>query len=418
MAEKLGFKENMIWNSIGNIVYLGCQWLLTYITTRLLGYESAGIFSLAMTISGSLSNIALYAMRNYQTSDVTHAFSNVTYITSRLLTSAIAFIVCLAFLGINKYDPYAFSCIAAYMAFKIAEAMSDVYQGVLQREMRMDYIGKSFIIKGIIGLAGFTLCIAVFNSLLPGILALFSITLLVTLFYDRVHAARISNENNITRTTCSSVLKLLKVCLPLALFGLLFNTMGQAPRYFLEAKLGTESLGFYASVAMPVTIVQVSASFLFSPLTTPLAERLAKRDRNGFKSLIARVLISVSVLAIAAIILFALFGDFALCLLFGDSIAPYTNLLLPLVMSGVLLAFSWFLSTIVTVMRRLRPLLAASAISFVVVLGCSSLMIDMFGMNGATYIVLIAMMCFIAAMALIIGNYFNDESNWINQAGI
>lgn len=402
----LSFKQNLIWNSLGNVVYLGCQWLFSYLTTRLLGYEPAGVLSLAMTISGSLSNVALYAMRNYQTSDVNGSFSDGVYIRSRLLTSGLAFIVCCLFLEINGYAYETGICIIAYMLFKIIEALSDVYQGIMQRNMRMDYIGKSFIAKGLSSLATFSLALVISRSLFIGICALCLTNLLIVLLYDRKRALMLPDYGNRSIATDNrEVLRLLWTCLPLAVYGLLFNTMGQAPRYFLEAKLGTEMLGYYASVAMPVTIVQVSASFIFSPLTTPLAERLEHNDVRGFTRLIVQVVIAVTVLAAIALAMFGLFGNALLTLLFGSSIAPYTYLIIPLVISGILLAFSWFLSTVVTVLRLLKPLLLASALSFLIVVLGSNYFIDVFGMNGASFILIVSMSFFIVLNVAIIGQY-------------
>lgn len=408
----LSFKQNLMWNSIGNIVYLGCQWLLSYLTTRLLGYEPAGVLSLAMTISGSLSNIALYAMRNYQTSDVAGSFSDAVYIRSRIITSGVAFIACCLFLGINDYGYETSVCIIAYMAFKIIEAISDIYQGILQRNMRMDFIGKSFIAKGILGLVAFSIALIATQSLFIGICALCITSLLIVLFYDRKKAFILSKRMQGTEPSMNrNVLRLLWVCLPLAIYGLLFNTMGQAPRYFLEAKLGTEMLGYYASVAMPVTIVQVSASFIFSPLTTPLAERLEHDDIRGFMHLVVRVVVAVAVLATIALVAFGAVGNYILQLLFGSSIAPFTYLIIPLVISGIMLAFSWFMSTVVTVLRLLKPLLFASMASFLIVLMGSNSFIDIFGMNGASYILIVSMGVFVIFNIAIIIRYLVTLKN-------
>lgn len=405
MTKELSFKENLLWNSIGNLVYLGCQWLLSYITTRALGYEPAGILSLAMSISGSISNIALYSMRNYQSSDVSSSFSDGTYIRSRFITSTVSFFACLLFVGMNGYAFDTASCIMAFMILKIIEAVSDVYQGIMQRHMRMDYIGKSFMVKGILGLIVFTSAIFATRNLLIALLALCLINAAIVCCYDRLRARELSSDT--TPVKSDKVKKLLRTCFPLALFGLLFNTMGQAPRYFLELLLGTEMLGYYASVAMPVTIVQVSASFIFSPLTTPLAKQFDSRDRNGFKKTMLKVICAVAVLSICALGAAVLLGDWALLFLFGNSIASYTYLIVPLVLSGILLAFSWFLSTVVTIIRELKRLLAASIASFATVVIGSTPMINTFGMNGASYILIVAMLVFIVLNATIIVRYFS-----------
>ena len=58
--------KEMMWNSIGNLVYCICQWVITILTVRLCSYEMAGYLSLAMSTSSTFSTISLFSMRNYQ----------------------------------------------------------------------------------------------------------------------------------------------------------------------------------------------------------------------------------------------------------------------------------------------------------------------------------------------------------------
>ena len=45
--KQLSVKANMLWNSIGSMTYLACQWLITIVVVRLSsGYEDAGLLSL------------------------------------------------------------------------------------------------------------------------------------------------------------------------------------------------------------------------------------------------------------------------------------------------------------------------------------------------------------------------------------
>ena len=61
--------KNIIYNSIGTFTYLFCQWLITFIVVWIAGYNTAGIFSLAMSITTTFSIFSTFNMRNYQSSD-------------------------------------------------------------------------------------------------------------------------------------------------------------------------------------------------------------------------------------------------------------------------------------------------------------------------------------------------------------
>ncbi|MBU5406210.1 hypothetical protein KQI08_09860 [Paraeggerthella hongkongensis] len=394
----LSIKANVLWNSIGNIVYLFSQWLLTYFVVRVLGYEEAGVFSLAITVGGSLVSIALYSIRNYQVSDIEGRFSSGTYLVTRVLTSALALLVCAVFVLANGYEPMTALCVVTYMLFKISEAWSDVYQGMLQKNMRLDYVGRSFIVKGIVEPIVFFVLLVTTDTLLFAVLGLCVTSFLIVAFYDRRLASSVTLDAS-SWSSFACVKSLLKTCLPLAMFGLLFNTMGQAPRYFLEAQIGTTALGVYASVAMPVVIVQVSASFIFAPLTTPLAEHLQAGDIGRFHKLIGKVLLVLGSLSVVSIVGFMLWGDWLLALLFGDSIDGYQFLLMPLVVCSILVALAWFLSTVLVVVRKLGALLAVSVLSFAIVLTGSVPLIQLCGMNGASFVFIAALIFFIMGSA-------------------
>lgn len=61
---------NMLWNSVGSIVYMGGQWVLSVLVVRTLGYTDAGIFSLAMSLTNTFYSLANYGIRNFQVSDL------------------------------------------------------------------------------------------------------------------------------------------------------------------------------------------------------------------------------------------------------------------------------------------------------------------------------------------------------------
>ena len=393
----LSIQQNIIWNSLGNFVYLVSQWLLTYVVVRVQGYGPAGIFSLAMSVGNSLNAVATYTMRNYQVSDIEGEYSDRQYILSRYVTSVISFIACLVFCSFNEYPSNTFLCITFYMIFKISEALSDVYQAIYQRVSRMDYIGKAYIAKSILNFCFFFGALCVTSNLLAAIVALCCASYIVVIFYERhevgsfaSHPATVLSFDQDMR----QVKKLLLVCLPVALYGLFFNTMGQVPRYVLELLKGEDALGVYTSVAMPVTLVQVSANYLFAPLTAPLASCFTRHDVRGFYRLFWKAIGAIAIISIAAFVGFGVAGKPVMILLFGESIEPHLYLLNPLILCSILVALSWFLSAALTVVRKLVAQLVLSVVSFSVSCVTSFLFIIVFGMNGVTFSYIAALLVF------------------------
>lgn len=88
----------MFWNSFGSIVNLGCQWALNVLIVRLSkGFDSAGIYSLAVSVYAIFAPIAQYRMYTYQVSDVRNENTTGEYLAFRVLTNAAALIVCMIY---------------------------------------------------------------------------------------------------------------------------------------------------------------------------------------------------------------------------------------------------------------------------------------------------------------------------------
>ena len=79
-------EENILWNTIGNIIYLGCQWLLSVVVVRISGsYADAGILTLAISITNIFTTLAAFSVRNYQVSDVGGKYQQSDYISCETL---------------------------------------------------------------------------------------------------------------------------------------------------------------------------------------------------------------------------------------------------------------------------------------------------------------------------------------------
>ncbi|AEB07229.1 polysaccharide biosynthesis protein [Coriobacterium glomerans PW2] len=393
-VKQLSIRQNLIWNTVGNLLYLVVQWALTYCVIIFLGYGEAGVFSLAMSIGNSFYNIATFTIRNYQVSDVSNRFSDDTYILARRICSVAAVLLCILFTVWNGYSLATMLCILMYMLFKISEAMADVYHGIMQRALRMDCIGISFAMKGIVELIFFVVAIILGKTLFIALLCLTVASFGLVYFFDRRIAFSLSVPSDPSRKTQSQVRQLLKTCIPIALYGFFFNTMAQIPRFFLESLSGAEILGVYTSVALPVTIVQVSANFIFSPVTTPLANCIKVGNIKQFIHYIKLVFAGIAIVGIISLPSSIIFGRSFLSILYGSSIVSHDYLLFPLVISGLLVAASWFIANTLTVLRQLRILLLASCISFFIVVISSVPLILACGQNGVTFSFILGLLIF------------------------
>lgn len=387
-TKAIKFTTNVIWNVFGNLAYMLCQWLITIVIVKLTNYNNAGIFSLAMSVTNVFICIALFGVRNYQVSDIEKKYSDSIYLKTRIVTCCIASILCIIIVLISNYDIYQILCILFYMGFRLSEAFVDVLHGINQNIWRVDLIGKSFVLRGVVSLAVFSLTLWKTNNLCFSILIMMIISFLCVVFFDYKKTSSLTMfDLNVSNNL---VYKLLLECLPLAVYSLLTTTIATIPRIFLENKMGKEVLGIYASIATPATIIQAISSYIFVPFATIFSEYYSLGQIRKFIYLFLKCILLFSIASLLFFICAIFGGEYLYNRLYGKSILTYMYLLKPVIWCTILTAFVWFLCMILTVIRELKGLLVSSLLTIIICLIISPIMIDIFKENGTSYSLIIS----------------------------
>jgi O-antigen/teichoic acid export membrane protein len=280
----------------------------------------------------------------------------------------------------------------------MSEAYGDVYHGIIQRGMRMDFIGKSFILRAVVCNLLFIICVILTKNLLLSTSLLAISSLILIFMYDRNKARLFYEEKD--DVSAKKITSLLVECLPLAVYVLLSNLVMSIPRISLESMKGSEILGIYASVAIPAAIIQVVAGYIFSPLLTVFAEHIDQKNFKLFHKLLFKTVIYILIFSAVVTICGAIFGEFGLTVLFGDKISSYTYLFLPILIISSLTALSWFIGLMLTVIREFRGLIIASVVAVATCLFGSGLFINIFGINGTSFILILALIFHIGLMSI------------------
>ena len=124
--KKISVQKSILWNSVGSLIYLATQWLITILVVRLAGVDAAGNLTLAMSVGNLMYSIALFGMRNFQVSDIAEEFKNGIYIASRIITCIASVGVGIIYVLFMSYTKEQRWCIGIYCIFKASEALYDV----------------------------------------------------------------------------------------------------------------------------------------------------------------------------------------------------------------------------------------------------------------------------------------------------
>ncbi len=384
VPEKLSVKANMLWNSVGSMTYLACQWLVTIVVVRLASgaFDDAGVLSLAMSVVGIFSTFANYKMGTYQISDINHENTVGEYLGFRCLTLAGAFVACMVYAALTC-APYALITIALFYAFKAVGLVIDILHGVDQVNRRMDYIGKSFMLQGLSTLAAFIALYWVTGSLDVAIVGMMVAAAAVLVFFDLPHCRRF--ERVTVSLSRKKALFFLRVSLPAVIASVAASAIFTIPKQYLAMTFGDASLGVYASVAAPALVIQMGAQYLYGPLLDIFPSLYFKGDRRGFLALLGKTVLGILGVTVACAIVLQIIGAWALELLFGESIAPYVYLLQPIIISTAATAFLWFFGDLLITLRNFWANFVGNVAAFAAVVPLTFWCVNTWDMNGVSF---------------------------------
>ena len=384
MSEKnRSLGRNMAWNMTGNLVYSVCQWVITILVVRLDSYGSAGILSLAMSTSSTFSTIAMFSMRNYQVSDVKSEFQDAEYLGSRVITCIVAIIMCSIY-AIRSNSIYQMLCIDAFMLIRIAESIVDVIHGIDQKFERYDIIGKSLFLRGIATDVAFIGGLFVFHDLLYSLLLIGMANIIIVIIYDIRKIKQLENLSIIIND--KHILILLKKCVPIVITSFVLSMIPLIPKTAIQTILGNDTLGIYSSIASPTLVVQVFATYAFNPLIPRIAILYKEKKYDEFLSIFYKIILFFIGFAVFTCFGAVLFGRIGLKILYGNDILNSYQLFMPLVWCTILTAYIWIMNSIVTSIRKIRPMMISTIIGFGFCCLFNNSFIYIFGTNGASYI--------------------------------
>ena len=181
----MDFKKQAWINSIGSVVLMFAQWLLSVLLVRMGGYEDAGVFSLAMSMSNVFSFFANYGIRNYQIADIEGKYLPQQYLSARFVTSLISFVGCAMYLAVSGgYTAEERIAIFLYLVYSNLNVISDCIMGAIQIKGHLEINGYSNSIRGIVCFAVYIGVYLLSHDLLVALGGMVVSTALVLFLYD------------------------------------------------------------------------------------------------------------------------------------------------------------------------------------------------------------------------------------------
>ena len=377
-------RKNLLFNTAGSLLFYLCQAALNLLVTALAGVAANGMLATAMTIANVCLSVASFGMRTFQVSDLEGKYADRTYLLSRYVTLTAAGAGCLVFAFVNSYSAEQRWVIALYTAYRLIESWSDVWHGYLQKAERLDVVGISFGVRGLVTAGTVTLGLVLTGNLVITLAALFALNAVYVLAVDLPLAQK--HADFATRGG-GSVWALLAECAPLAVYAALNTAIPSVPRYFCERVLGAVKMSYFNNVFLPVLILQVAVIYLFVPFITTFARLWNQKDKAGFFHGLVLLAAALAAMWAAGAAGVALLGRWGLSILYPTSpeILDYAPLLQPLVLATVCTVASTVLCHLLTIARDMRGLILGNLAGLAAAAAVSVPLLRAFDVWGAAF---------------------------------
>lgn len=388
--------KEAVWNIIGVSCNAFYSLLLVIFITRMNGIEASGQFSFAFYVSSIAQTIGNYGGRIYQISDVSGQYKSHDYVSLKYVTSAIMLILSFLFCLLNQYSIYKIVLIIILVGYRFFESVSESYYGVLQKNNKLEVVGKSMTYKVIISVIGFI----VIDSITSNIeLASFSFLLgyaLITYFYDKPKA----EKHEKIHIQFGKVKKLLMECFKVFAYTFLYLLILNVTRYFVDLRLGDAQQGIFSILVMPASIIALFAQFIMQPMATSLVNQW-HTNLKTFVSSVNKMIIGLFGLGVIASIGTYFIGTQVLSLVYGINFTDYKTWLALIVLSGIFSGITSVISNTLVIMRKLNSQMICYLSSLLITIVISYIFVNV----DATYAILAYLFSMLIQVVLFIGIY-------------
>ncbi len=382
-SERLSILRNFSWNLVGNVLYALSQWGMLIAISKFLDVAAVGEYTLALALTSPVIQFTNMQMRSVQVTDVEEEFAFSTYLGFRLLLTCIGFIVIITVGFWSGGEWQAYLVIVSVGLAKSFESISDIIYGLFQKHERMNFIGRSLILKSVLSFGTVVGGVALTHDLVVATVSQACSWLLLLLFYDMKNAKKFVSIK--VTLAHSSTYSLLWKGVPLGLVMLMISLNTNVPRYFISHFLGTEYLGYFGALSYVVIAGNTFVLALGQSSSPRLSRYYADRSMRDYIKMTSRLCAVGGVIAIVPIAVIRLWGGTILSLVYKSSYASYSWVFFLLMISAGIGYVTSFLGYSVTAARyfRIQPV-----ILFLTVLATfltSLCLVPNRGLDGAAY---------------------------------
>ena len=395
-------RDSKLWNAVFSMLNALQSVILLFFVTRFCGDEEAGIFTFAFSIAYLMIMIANYGVRNFQATDIENGTDFRDYLVHRVVTCLISLAIVFAYCYKKGYNGLKFELIILCTVLKIIESMEDVFHGEYQRMGRLDVASKLGFIRFVSSLGIFVISFFIINDLAYAfiVMCVSSFVIFITSNIYVCGAFKIKP----TKHYSGEVAKIFVLCFPLFLTTFFNIYICNAAKYSLERFSSNAIQGYYGMLFMPVFVINLLCSFIYRPKLVELAEYWRDKKYDRLHHFIIKQLFLILIISTGVIIAGYLIGLKILSIFYGVDLMKYKMSFVILLVGGGMTATVDLFNNIYTVVRKQQLMMIIYGAVFLVAFFMTDVMVDEFGIRGASiaYTLTVMFQAFVMAIYMLI----------------
>lgn len=383
MEKDKQFKRNFIWNTLGTGLNAFNSLFFMIAVTRLNGIDDAGIFSIAFSTACIIYFIGLYAGRIYQVTEPDKTITNKEYIVNRIITVISMIILVISFCLIRGYTTYKTIVFILLTLYKGVEAFSEVVYGVLQKNEKLELVGKSLFFKSLLSVILFVIIDIITKNIIISISVMVILAIMITIIYDLKNVGKYIEKSE--EVKLSNVLKIFKSGFFTFAIAFLGVYILNAPKYAIDTYLASNYQTIFGIIVMPATVIGLVAQFLIHPYLNRILELYETRKLKELKNIINKLILAIVSFGTIASLLAYFLGPEVLGLIYGIDLTLYRLQLLIIIIASTIYTIGVIYSSVLTTVRETTSQFVIYIILSVFALIISNALTQMKQINGAVW---------------------------------
>jgi O-antigen/teichoic acid export membrane protein len=381
---------NFGWALVGTVCYAASQWLFLVILAKRVSPSVVGEFSLGLAVANPIIMFSNLQLRGIQATDARNRFTFPEYFQLRSLSTVGALLVVALVAGVGPYALGAAVVIVLAGFARAAESMSDIVYGLLQRHERLDRVGQSMLLRGLVAVLGVALILPWVPSAAGAAFALALTWLLLFAFFDTRAARTVLRASGKERflggwSRASRLRELALLGLPLGIATTLVSFNVSVPRYFVHHHLGDHELGIFAALAYSAIGGATVIAALGQAATPCLASYFADGDRRAFWRLLLLMTSCAAVVGAAAVVISLVAGRRILEIVYRPEYSKSTDVFTWILVGAGISYLSSVVGYGLIAVRYFRAQTVVCAIGLAAtIIGCNFL-VPTLGSKGAAF---------------------------------